>query len=152
MRQLAQTGWMPNRARMVAASFLCKHLLLDWRSGERFFMQSLLDGDTAANNGGWQWTAGTGTDAQPFFRIFNPVLQSRKFDPQGEYLRRWIPELLPLPAALVHTPWQAPKPPIGYPLPIIEHRFARQRTLAALRHLRQSKARLPTLPSATHDL
>jgi deoxyribodipyrimidine photo-lyase len=137
MRQLAQTGWMPNRARMIVASFLCKHLLLDWRPGERFFMQSLLDGDTAANNGGWQWSAGTGTDAQPYFRIFNPILQSRKFDPGGHYLRRWLPELRQLSAPYIHTPWAATSPPLHYPPPIVEHSAARQRALAALRTLRQ---------------
>ena len=93
MRQLAQTGWMHNRARMIVASFLVKDLLVDWRWGERWFMQHLVDGDPAANNGGWQWTAGTGTDAAPYFRIFNPVLQGQKFDPQGAYVRRWLPEL-----------------------------------------------------------
>jgi len=93
MRQLKEIGWMHNRARMIVASFLVKDLLIDWRWGERHFMDELLDGDTAANNGGWQWTAGTGTDAAPYFRIFNPVLQSTKFDPNGEYIRKWIPEL-----------------------------------------------------------
>jgi deoxyribodipyrimidine photo-lyase len=136
MRQLTQTGWMPNRARMIVASFLCKHLLIDWRLGERHFMQTLLDGDTAANNGGWQWTAGSGADAQPFFRIFNPLLQAAKFDPAGDYVRRWLPELQSLPAPLIHRPWDVPAPPPGYPRPIVDHAFARQRALAALRTLR----------------
>ncbi len=144
MRQLQQTGWMHNRARMIAASFLCKDLLLDWRLGERHFMQHLLDGDPAANNGGWQWVAGSGTDAAPYYRIFNPSLQAQKFDPQGAYVRRWLPELAGVPAALIHTPWQMPLEVqhkagclIGrdYPSPIVDHAFARQRALAAYQNL-----------------
>lgn len=106
MRQLAQIGWMHNRARMIAASFLVKDLLIDWRWGECWFMQHLVDGDPAVNNGGWQWTAGTGTDAAPYFRIFNPVLQGEKFDPQGEFVRRWVPELADVPDKFIHTPWK----------------------------------------------
>ncbi len=140
MRQLVQSGWMHNRARMIVASFLVKDLLIDWRWGERFFMQHLLDGDPAANNGGWQWTAGTGTDAAPYFRIFNPVLQGKKFDPQGDYLRRWLPELARVPGKYVHEPWKMSKNIqaeagclIGreYPQPIVDHTLARQETLAA---------------------
>ncbi len=140
MRQLAATGWMHNRARMIVASFLTKDLLVDWRLGERWFMQYLLDGDPAANNGGWQWTVGTGTDAAPYFRIFNPVLQSARFDPQGVYLRRWLPELQPVPDEYIHEPWKMPQSlqnhlgvRIGrtYPAPIIDHHFARQRVLEA---------------------
>ena len=140
MRQLTVTGWMHNRARMIVASFLVKDLLIDWRWGERWFMQHLVDGDPAANNGGWQWTAGTGTDAAPYFRIFNPILQSKKFDPQGRFIHKWIPELSQMPLKYIHTPWELPaddQKKIGciigkdYPAPIIEHSFARQRTLEA---------------------
>ncbi|MCC6832969.1 MAG: deoxyribodipyrimidine photo-lyase [Thermoleophilia bacterium] len=106
MRQLAAEGWVHNRARMVVASFLVKDLLIDWRVGETVFMQGLLDGDPANNNGGWQWTAGTGTDAAPWFRVFNPVLQGRRFDPHGAYVRRWVPELRDVPDDRVHEPWR----------------------------------------------
>ncbi|MFN8123978.1 MAG: FAD-binding domain-containing protein [Thermoleophilia bacterium] len=106
MRQLAAEGWVHNRARMVVASFLVKDLLIDWRVGETVFMQGLLDGDPANNNGGWQWTAGTGTDAAPYFRVFNPVLQGKKFDPDGAYVRRWVPELRDVPDERVHEPWR----------------------------------------------
>ena len=93
MRQLLQTGWMHNRLRMVVASFLTKHLLIDWRKGEQFFMQHLIDGDLASNNGGWQWAASTGCDAQPYFRVFNPITQSERFDPSGDFIRKYLPEL-----------------------------------------------------------
>jgi deoxyribodipyrimidine photo-lyase len=138
MRQLLETGWMHNRARMVVASFLVKDLLVDWRWGERWFMQQLIDGDPAANNGGWQWSAGTGTDAAPYFRIFNPLLQSEKHDPDAAYIRRWVPELSALPEEYLHTPWEAPDEVqedagvvIGkdYPGPIVDHQAARERTL-----------------------
>ncbi|MBN2470366.1 MAG: deoxyribodipyrimidine photo-lyase [Anaerolineae bacterium] len=140
MRQLLATGWMHNRARMIVASFLTKDLLIDWRRGEQHFMQHLVDGDPAANNGGWQWSAGTGTDAAPYFRIFNPVTQGQKFDPQGDYVRRWVPELARVPAEVIHEPWrmsparqQAAGCLIGedYPAPIVDHRIVRERTLAA---------------------
>ncbi len=121
MRQLKETGWMHNRARMIVASFLVKDLLIDWRWGEAWFMENLLDGDLAANNGGWQWTAGTGTDAAPYFRIFNPVLQSAKFDPDGNYIRKWIPELSGLNAKEIHTPWDFDIKISGYPeKPIVD--------------------------------
>lgn len=131
MRQLQAIGWMPNRARMIVASFLTKDLLIDWRWGETHFMQWLIDGDPAANNGGWQWSAGTGTDAQPYFRIFNPVSQSQKFDPDGEYIRHWVPELRGVPDRYLHSPWQMTPPPADYPPPIVDHADARARTLAA---------------------
>ena len=133
MRQLHSTGWMPNRMRMVSASFLVKDLLIDWRWGESWFMDNLIDGDLAANNGGWQWIAGTGTDAAPYFRIFNPVTQSRKFDPKGEYIRRWIPELKDLDTQTIHAPWEQDIQIAGYPQPIVDHKIARQRTLLAYR-------------------
>lgn len=104
MRQLNQTGWMHNRLRMIVASFLTKHLLIDWRKGEQYFMQKLIDGDLAANNGGWQWAASTGCDAQPYFRIFNPILQSKRFDPDGDFIRKYLPELAKVPAKEIHFP------------------------------------------------
>ncbi len=140
MRQLAATGWMHNRTRMVVASFLVKDLLIDWRWGEGWFMQQLVDGDPAANNGGWQWTAGTGTDAAPYFRVFNPVAQGQKFDPTGAYVRRWAPELQQAPAQFIHAPWEMPRSEqlkarcvigVDYPAPIVDHAFARERVLMA---------------------
>lgn len=130
MRQLAATGWIPNRARMVAASFLVKHLLLDWREGDRWFMRQLLDGDPALNGGNWQWVASVGADALPAFRIFNPVTQGRRFDPGGRYVRRWVPELASVPDAHRQAPWEAGGAP-GYPPPIVEHAAARHRALTA---------------------
>jgi deoxyribodipyrimidine photo-lyase len=130
MRQLAATGWLPNRARMIVASFLVKHLLVDWREGERWFMRALLDGDPALNGGNWQWVASVGADALPAFRIFNPVTQGRRFDPDGRYVRRWVPELAAVPPRHVHAPWEAGGAP-GYPAPIVEHREARRRALTA---------------------
>jgi deoxyribodipyrimidine photo-lyase len=140
MRQLAQTGWMHNRARMITASFLVKDLLIHWQEGESWFMRCLVDGDPAANNGGWQWTAGTGTDAAPYFRIFNPVTQGKKFDPLGNYVRRWVPELSQVPLEWIHSPWEMDSSAqktfhcqIGreYPAPIVDHATARERTLQA---------------------
>jgi deoxyribodipyrimidine photo-lyase len=139
MRQLNQTGFMHNRLRMIAASFLVKDLLVDWRWGEAYFAEKLLDFDLAANNGGWQWAASTGCDAQPYFRIFNPVSQSEKFDPEGKFIRRYVPELARLPSDALHAPWQA-KPLIlaaaglrlgrDYPEPIVDHATQREKALA----------------------
>jgi deoxyribodipyrimidine photo-lyase len=146
MRQLLHSGWMHNRARMIVASFLVKDLLIDWRWGERWFMQHLVDGDPASNNGGWQWTAGTGTDAAPYFRIFNPLLQSQKHDPDGAYIRRWVPELAKVPEKFVHQPWRMPEKAqrssgcvIGqeYPEPIVDHAVMRKRALALYRQASQ---------------
>ncbi len=140
MRQLNSTGWMHNRLRMICASFLVKDLLIDWRIGERYFMQQLLDGDLAANNGGWQWAASTGTDAAPYFRIFNPTLQGKRFDPQGEFIRRWLPELAGVPGDAVHQPhvWsQKQGERLDYPLPIVDHGQARAATLAAFEAARR---------------
>jgi deoxyribodipyrimidine photo-lyase len=143
MRQLRETGWMHNRARMIVASFLVKDLLINWQWGERWFMDNLLDGDPAANNGGWQWTAGTGTDAAPYFRIFNPVLQSAKFDPDGAYIRKWVPELAHLAAPEIHAPWEKGIRVPGYPAqPIVEREKVKERTLAAYQ-----KAKITLEPS-----
>ncbi|EFE93525.1 deoxyribodipyrimidine photo-lyase [Serratia odorifera] len=134
MRQLNQTGWMHNRLRMIAASFLVKDLLIDWRAGERYFMSQLLDGDLAANNGGWQWAASTGTDAAPYFRIFNPTTQGKRFDPQGSFIRKWLPELADVPDNELHQPhrWaEKQQRVLDYPLPIVDHPQARLATLAA---------------------
>ena len=136
MRELWATGYMHNRVRMVAASFLTKHLLVDWRVGERWFWDTLCDADAANNTASWQWVAGCGADAAPYFRIFNPVLQGEKFDPDGAYVRRWLPELAATPAKFVHKPWTAPQRPADYPAPIVDHDFARRRALAAFERLR----------------
>jgi len=139
MRQLWQTGWMHNRVRMVVASFLCKHLLLHWRHGAAWFMDTLVDADLASNTLGWQWVAGSGADAAPYFRVFNPVLQSRKFDAEGRYLRRWLPALAGLPNRHIHAPWEAPRQLLDaaglrldrdYPRPIVDLAEGRKRALA----------------------
>jgi len=135
MRQLVATGWMHNRLRMVTAMFLSKHLLLDWRRGEAFFMQQLVDGDFASNNGGWQWAASTGTDAAPYFRIFNPTTQSRRFDPEAKFIARWLPELAGLPAKSRHQPNAEQRRHTGYPPAIVEHGRARERALEAFKNL-----------------
>jgi deoxyribodipyrimidine photo-lyase len=150
MRQLRTTGWMHNRARMIAASFLTKDLLVDWRVGERHFMEHLVDGDLASNNGGWQWTASTGTDPQPYFRIFNPISQGRRFDPDGAYVRRWVPELAAVPLGRLHEPWTMTPAEQGaagcrigidYPAPIVDHAAARARALDAYAAARGSVRR-----------
>ncbi|QMV16275.1 deoxyribodipyrimidine photo-lyase [Vibrio spartinae] len=131
MRQLNQTGWMHNRLRMVVASFLTKDLHIDWREGERYFMSRLIDGDFAANNGGWQWSASTGCDGQPYFRIFNPVSQGKKFDPEGAFVREWVPELESLSNKWIHEPWRDPSVNYtSYPQPIVDHQVERKLTLS----------------------
>ena len=141
MRQLWQTGWMHNRIRMVVASFLVKDLLIDWRSGADWFWDTLVDADIANNSASWQWVAGCGADAAPYFRIFNPITQGKKFDSYGHYVRRWIPELADLPSSVIHSPWMASFSELSnagiklgdtYPEPIIDHSFARERALLAL--------------------
>jgi deoxyribodipyrimidine photo-lyase len=144
-RQLQATGFVHNRARMVAASFLAKHLLIDFRRGEAHYLELLTDGDWANNDAGWQWSAGCGCDAQPWFRIFNPVTQGEKFDTHGDYVRRWVPELAQMPARHIHAPWRAPADVLSaaavelgtnYPHPIVDHDYARQRFLeTAKKHL-----------------
>jgi deoxyribodipyrimidine photo-lyase len=136
MRQLRSTGWMHNRVRMVVASFLTKDLLVDWRRGERFFFDSLVDGDPASNNGGWQWSASTGTDAQPYFRIFNPVTQGKKWDPDGKYVRRWVPELRGVDPEWIHSPWQDPSSRVEYIRPIVDHAVQRRLALDEFKRVR----------------
>ncbi|MDE2362474.1 MAG: deoxyribodipyrimidine photo-lyase [Hyphomicrobiales bacterium] len=136
MRELWATGYMHNRVRMIAASFLIKHLMIDWRAGEEWFWDTLCDADPANNAASWQWVAGSGADAAPYFRIFNPVLQGEKFDPKGEYVRKWAPELKDVPDKFIHRPWDAPTPPQSYPPPIVDHAMARARALAAFEKLK----------------
>lgn len=143
MRQLNTTGWMHNRLRMIVASFLVKDLLIDWRAGERYFMSQLVDGCLAANNGGWQWAASTGTDAAPYFRIFNPTTQGERFDKEGTFIRRWLPELAAVPDNAIHTPWTwADKHGVmlDYPRPMVNHSEARVTTLAAYEAAKKSEA------------
>lgn len=141
MRQLYETGWMHNRVRMVVSSLLVKHLLQDWREGARWFWDTLVDADLASNTLGWQWSAGCGADAAPYFRVFNPITQGQKFDPDGDYVRKWVPEIAKLPNKFLHEPWEAPAGILeyagvelgkDYPEPIIEHKKGRERALAAL--------------------
>jgi deoxyribodipyrimidine photo-lyase len=147
MRELWQSGVMHNRVRMVAASFLVKHLLIDWREGERWFWDTLVDADAGSNPANWQWVAGCGADAAPYFRVFNPVLQGEKFDPHGAYVRRWVPELARLPDQLIHQPWRATSLELTaagvelgttYPSPIVDHKQARERALAAFAKVRNA--------------
>ncbi len=149
MRQLWQTGWMHNRVRMVVASFLVKHLLMDWRQGEAWFWDTLVDADPANNPASWQWVAGSGADAAPYFRVFNPMLQGEKFDADGDYVRRFVPELAKLPAAHIHAPWDAPADVLGkagvrlgdtYPAPMVDHGRARTRALEAFDRIKASAA------------
>jgi deoxyribodipyrimidine photo-lyase len=149
MRQLWHTGWMHNRARMIVGSFLVKDLLIDWRAGERWFWDTLVDACPANNPGSWQWVAGCGADAAPYFRVFNPVLQGRKFDPDGAYVRRWLPELARLPDRVLHAPWEAPALVLReagvhlgetYPAPVVDHKAARDRALAALETIKRDPA------------
>jgi len=146
MRELWQTGWMHNRVRMITASFLIKDLLVPWQVGEAWFWDTLVDADLASNAASWQWTAGCGADAAPYFRVFNPVLQGEKFDPDGHYVRQWVPELAGMPAAWIHKPWEAPGPVCqqaglvlgqDYPRPILDHARARRRALAAFERIKR---------------
>jgi deoxyribodipyrimidine photo-lyase len=129
MRQLLSQGWMHNRVRMIVASFLVKDLHLEWQHGARHFLDRLVDADLASNQHGWQWVAGCGTDAAPYFRVFNPVTQGKKFDPDGTYVRRWVPELAGVPARHVHEPWTMAQPPADYPPPLVDHAEERQEAL-----------------------
>ncbi|MFT3673418.1 cryptochrome/photolyase family protein [Aestuariivirga sp.] len=140
MRELWTTGIMHNRVRMIAASFLIKHLLLPWQEGERWFWDTLVDADIGNNAASWQWVAGCGADAAPYFRIFNPMLQGEKFDPNGEYVKRWVPELKDVPAASIHKPWEMTLPPKAYPSPMIDHNKARERALAAFAAIKKDEA------------
>ena len=146
MRELWHTGWMHNRVRMIVASFLTKDLRQRWQEGARWFWDTLVDADLANNTLGWQWTAGCGADAMPYFRIFNPVSQGEKFDPQGDYVRRWVPELSSLPSKWIHQPWEAPPEVLRaaggtlgqtYPAPIISHAIAREAALEAFQKLKK---------------
>tara|TARA_B100000886_G_scaffold98359_1_gene65309 strand:+ start:3351 stop:4760 length:1410 start_codon:yes stop_codon:yes gene_type:complete len=146
MRQLLKKGWMHNRVRMVTASFLIKHLLTDWRLGADWFRSRLIDADPASNTASWQWVAGCGADASPFFRIFNPITQGKRFDPKGNYIRNWVPELKNLPNKYIHEPWLAPESVldksdvflgVSYPHPIVDHKFARQRALDVLAKIKR---------------
>ena len=145
MRQLWRSGWMHNRVRMISGSFLVKDLLIDWRDGERWFWDCLVDADEANNALNWQWVAGTGPEASPFFRVFNPVTQGEKFDPQGDYVREWVPELAKLDARFIHQPWTVSPMELAaagvrlgdtYPRPIVDHAQARDRALAAYKALK----------------
>lgn len=150
MRQLWISGWMHNRVRMIAGSFLVKHLLLPWQAGARWFWDTLVDADLANNAFGWQWVAGCGADAAPYFRIFNPIAQGRRFDAGGRYVRRWVPELSNLPDKWIHEPWAAPPETLAkagvelgrnYPKPIVEHAAARARALEAFASMRRAAAK-----------
>lgn len=147
MRELWATGWMHNRVRMIVASFLVKHLRLSWQEGAEWFWDTLVDADLASNTLGWQWSAGCGADAAPYFRIFNPILQGEKFDPDGVYVKKWIPELARMEKKYIHQPWTAPHPPTGYPSPIVDHGESRDGALKAYATLAVVKS--PTTAKAT---
>jgi deoxyribodipyrimidine photo-lyase len=149
MRELWRTGWMHNRVRMIAASFLVKNLLIPWRRGERWFWDTLIDADPANNTASWQWVAGSGADAAPYFRIFNPVTQGEKFDPDGAYVRRFVPELQALPSEAIHAPWRAPAETLrragvrlgeDYPKPLVDLDQSRKRALDAYSEMRAAGA------------
>ena len=148
MRELYATGWMHNRVRMIVSSFLVKHLLIDWRKGERWFFDTLLDGDFCSNNAGWQWVSGGGADAAPYYRIFNPILQGKKFDTGGRYVRKWVPEIADIPNANLHAPWELSEGQLQlfgvklgetYPEPIVNHEFARKRALESFDQITAKK-------------
>jgi deoxyribodipyrimidine photo-lyase len=150
MRELWSTGWMHNRVRMIVGSFLVKDLLQDWRDGASWFMETLADADLANNTFGWQWVAGCGADAAPYFRIFNPVLQGEKFDPEGAYVKQWVPELSKVPAKFIHGPWQAPADVLAkagvrlgkdYPAPVVDHDAARKKALFSYYRLKKSPSK-----------
>ena len=136
MRELWATGIMHNRVRMIAASFLIKHLQIDWREGQHWFWDTLVDADIANNAAGWQWVAGCGADASPYYRIFNPILQGAKFDPEGAYVKFWVPELKDVPVEFIHAPWEMPSPPKNYPAPMVDHAKARARAMAAFAQIK----------------
>jgi deoxyribodipyrimidine photo-lyase len=140
MRELWHTGIMHNRVRMVVASFLIKDLLIPWQQGERWFWDTLVDADIAANSASWQWVAGCGADASPYYRVFNPVLQGQKFDPQGDYVKKWVPELKHVHVDYIHTPWEMPMPPKAYPARMVDHAWARDRALAAFKKIKNDSA------------
>ena len=146
MRQLWETGWMHNRVRMIVASFLVKDLMIPWQRGADWFLDTLVDADLANNSASWQWVAGCGSDAAPYFRVFNPDLQAQKFDPNGDYVRRWVPELAGLPAKWIHQPWAAPAnvlhdaaltPGASYPEPIVDLATSRRAALSAWDRIKQ---------------
>lgn len=138
MRELWATGIMHNRVRMIVASFLVKDLLIPWQQGARWFWDTLVDADIASNSASWQWVAGSGADAAPYYRIFNPVLQGQKFDPEGEYVRHWLPELRDVPMQFIHAPWEMPNPPRAYPKPMLDHGVARTRALQTLKDMKRN--------------
>ena len=140
MRELWHTGIMHNRVRMVVASFLIKDLLIPWQQGERWFWDTLVDADIAANSASWQWVAGCGADASPYYRVFNPVLQGQKFDPAGDYVKKWVPELKHVSVDYIHTPWEMPVPPQAYPARMVDHAWARDRALAAFKKIKNDSA------------